>query len=140
MKKCFKCGAYKALTLFYKHPQMGDGHLNKCKACTKNDNQQNFWKNRDYYRKYDKERFQTSERKAKTYRYNKLRRIRHPGKARARNAVLNAIRDGKLIRQPCSVCKIPNAQAHHIDYRSPLKIKWLCFVHHRQAHGQLQNQ
>lgn len=37
MKICFKCGNEKELTSFYKHAQMGDGHLNKCKDCTKSD-------------------------------------------------------------------------------------------------------
>ena len=36
-KICFKCSQIKPLTDYYKHPQMGDGHLGKCKECTKKD-------------------------------------------------------------------------------------------------------
>ncbi len=36
-KICFKCNTEKELSEYYKHKKMGDGHLNKCKTCTKKD-------------------------------------------------------------------------------------------------------
>jgi hypothetical protein len=36
-KVCFKCSLEKQLTDFYKHKKTSDGHLGKCKTCTKFD-------------------------------------------------------------------------------------------------------
>lgn len=67
-----------------------------------------------------------ARRRAEAARY----RQRHPLKIKARNAVNNAIRDGHLKRLPCEVCSVARTEAHHEDYTQPLRVRWLCRVHH----------
>ena len=55
-KQCFKCLGVKFLIKFYKHTRQHDGYLNKCKECAKQDTKNNYRKNIDYYRAYDKKR------------------------------------------------------------------------------------
>jgi hypothetical protein len=40
-KTCFKCKNTLLIDMFYKHPQMKSGYLNKCIICTKNDVKKN---------------------------------------------------------------------------------------------------
>ena len=66
-KKCFKCKSEKPLKDFYKHPKTADGHLNKCKICTRKDS------NSNYNLKKEKDpSFLESERKRTRERYYRL--------------------------------------------------------------------
>lgn len=138
-KRCFKCKKIKPIDEFYTHSQMADGHLNKCKKCTKTYEKirRRTPGMRERILKYDVERAKRPERKKQALEYQRNRRRNYPGKDRARNAVSNALRDGRIVRGPCEVCG-GKAQAHHEDYRRPLHVRWLCFKHHREeAHGQI---
>jgi hypothetical protein len=132
---CFKCGETKPLSEFYKHPQMANGHLGKCKECCKKDTVENYKKNRPHYALYERKRFQTDHRKKKVIEYQKRRRANNPEKNHCYSVTSNAIRDGKLIKQPCEVCGSLEVEAHHDDYSQPLKVRWLCRKHHLEVHG-----
>ena len=135
-KRCFKCKKKKPLHMFYKHPRMRDGHLGKCQSCTKKDVRMRYRVNKPARQEYERSRFQTPGRNSDHAEYQRLRRMRFPGKVAAKYAVSNAIRDGRLKRLPCEMCGDPNSQAHHDDYRKKLTVRWLCFKHHRAEHGQ----
>lgn len=65
-KKCFKCGQIKSINEYYVHKQMGDGYLNKCKICTKNDVKAH------YSKKSDDVYFIEQERKRGRDKYHRL--------------------------------------------------------------------
>lgn len=64
-KPCFKCKDTKPLSDFYKHPDTNDGHLGKCKACTKSDALNRYWSNRERIMAYDRTRHTTEAARAK---------------------------------------------------------------------------
>ena len=130
MKTCFKCNKTKHLSEFYKHPQMGDGHLNKCKECNKKDSTEHRNNNIERVREYDRNRGNRL-----SDGYQKEYREKYPNKYKAKNMVGNAVRDGKLFREPCSECGTDvDVHGHHDNYAKPLNVRWLCAAHHAQWH------
>ena len=131
-KTCFKCSKTKPLSEFYKHSAMADGHLGKCKECTKTDVKGNYGVRRRKYAAYERTREQTPERKAKKRIYQKRHRAKHPDRDAARQAVNRGVRNKTVKKLPCCYCGNPKSQAHHHDYSKPLDVRWVCFKCHRE--------
>lgn len=149
-KKCFKCGASLPLSEFYKHRNMADGYLGKCKTCTKLD-----VRHREEKLQRDPE-WVASERRRHREKYIRLGRtfnrdmqkhreasdrwaVANQDKRTAHSALAAAVRSGK-IKKPsqCSACykECPSKQlhGHHDDYTKPLEVRWLCAVCHGLHH------
>lgn len=130
-KKCFKCGEVMSLSEFYKHRMMKDGHLNKCKSCSKKDAAEHRFENIEKIREYDRNRGnrQSSE-------YFKEWKNKYPKKYKAHCIVNNQKRAGNLHQEPCEICGCKSSVAHHDDYSKPLNVRWLCQAHHKQWHAE----
>lgn len=133
-KECFKCHQVKPLTEFYKHPGTADGHLNKCKVCTKKDTSANATKNRDYYREYNRARSRTEKVRQQRKEALLRERAKNPKATLARRKVAEALKKGLLEKEPC-YCGETKVEGHHPDYDQPLFVIWLCHKHHKHIHG-----
>lgn len=141
MKACNKCDQLKDESEYYaKH--------STCKECVKERVRANRAAKLEYYRERDRLRANKPKRVAARAAYVKTANgraksdaakaawaSRNKHKRKAHHATNNAIRDGKLSRQPCEVCgATENIEAHHDDYGKPLDVRWLCTKHHAQHH------
>lgn len=134
-KPCIECGATKPLADYYKHPQMADGTLGVCKACHKRRMKVRRLTNPNV-QQYDRERHQRPERKAASHansdRWNKT----NPAGYRAHTALSNAVRDKRILKEPCAICgATKNIHGHHKDYSKPLEVTWLCARCHHRIHA-----
>lgn len=148
-KECFKCGEILPLDCFYRHKQMADGHLNKCKSCNKKDSIKDYnkkvldleWKLKERERSREKMRKArkigkynvTSPELKKVYteNYNK----KFPEKAASR------IFSQRLKPKPCLICgSEENIEGHHEDYSKPKEITWLCRKHHYAIHVEIRKE
>ena len=157
-KTCYRCNTEKDISDFYKHSQMADGYLNKCKKCCKKESTKNRVENIDYYTEYDRKRFQEDPRVRERHeRYRKSEKgILSINKSRQKwlddelNAIrrkshniLNShIRNNKLIKpNVCQLCDEESSriEGHHYDYSKPLDVFWLCRLCHVSVHRDLSN-
>lgn len=144
MKTCFLCKKTKTLDEFYSHPMMGDGHLGKCKDCSKAYGKAHRKRNRDRYVAYEKDRWKTRKTRDRArkdspkYKLYKAEYVRsNRDKVVAHNLVHQAVQNGILVRTPYERCGASKTEGHHHDYSKPLVVTWLCVDCHRLEHAKL---
>lgn len=123
-KQCRKCKEIKPLDDFNKDKKAKDGKRSYCKVCIAS-----------YKRAYRL----TDKGKASHIKSNRKHRQLHPEKIKAGEAVIRAVKSGKLTRPTiCSECKQPNGtiQGHHESYAKPMRlvVVWLCRWCHAKRH------
>ena len=142
--QCKKCEGFFGAEHFYVSNQ------STCKECVKERVKANRAEKIDYYRLYDRRRYRDSDARKDSARKSAVSeaglvaraksiawsREHEPEKWKARNAVSNAIRDGRLARgTECFFCgSAERIQAHHHDYSQPLDVFWLCSTCHGKLH------
>lgn len=146
---CRTCGETKPYSEFYPRQIVKDMSHGECKDCTCLKVRMNRNKNIDQYRSYDRKRYrEDDDRKArciamgnktpmgKRVADERERRLADPQKYKARLAVRNGLRDGKIRRgEHCFFCNAQEKlQAHHHDYSKPLDVFWLCPKCHGKLH------
>ena len=142
-KACFKCGQVLPLSFFYKHKQMADGHLGKCKECTKKDSIKCRNNNIEYYRLFDRKRGNrmTAEQRKVQNKKNRNKPIawrkKYPERYFAHNELNKALKRGDIVKpDKCIGClEVSRLHGHHDDYSKPLDVLWMCIQHHRDLHN-----
>ncbi len=108
-KRCFKCGILKDISHFYKHSQMADGHLNKCKECSKLDVSQKHFENMN-----DPE-YVNKQRKRGRDKYRRLDYINKPSTRKIESGLIANINRKLRVRG----FDMNEKELHHWNYNYP---------------------
>jgi hypothetical protein len=135
-KTCRTCLQEKSASQFFSDPKNSDGIKNQCKDClrdhSRNYSRANTAKKTAYYHR----RIRNPAIRQARNDYARAMYRKHKAKHNARTKLEYAVRTGKILRAPCSVCGSLHVQAHHSDYSKPYDVTWLCKLHHAIQHRQ----
>lgn len=139
--RCATCCLELPLLAFYPY------NKTKCKECIKAYTRQYRRDRIEHHLTYDRKRANDPSRVIARAAYSRTpegqiaRALAHarykaanPVRKKALNELSNAIRDGKVFKQPCFVCGSAVVEGHHVSYDMPIDVAWLCSRHHKQVH------
>jgi ribosomal protein S27AE len=125
---CIKCGESKPANGFYESDPC------TCKECTKARVRLRARTN-PKVQEYDRKRAKSPGVRKRIQSVAREWRKKNPDAYKAQNAVSNAVRDGRLNKEPCLFCGATKVHAHHRDYSRPLDVIWLCPKCHHRLHA-----
>jgi len=126
-KICFKCGRELPLDQFYKHSRMADGHLNKCKECTKKDSRANYDVKSQDEAWIEKERARCRE------KFKRLNYKNKPFQHKTRKNV-NPIEGSTAASLKRKGYDTKGKEAHHWNYNEPKQVFLLSRKAHKRIH------
>lgn len=136
MLTCSSCKEEKPVSSFHRRPNRPRGYVYNCKKCASIKRHNHHVQNKERYNRMAKEYYESHKsEKREYYRKNGDGVKNH----RARQAVNNAIRDGKLERaatKTCADCGKDAEQYHHESYEKSkyLDVVALCRSCHSNRH------
>jgi len=128
VKKCNRCQTTKTISNFYLR---------------------NYYKKKKYYDNFCKRCARTKKTRNRDKEYQKRKRLINPKikkiandlyrknnkiKIKAHKIIHKYIKQGIIKAEKCRDCDRLDTHAHHPDYTKPLKIIWLCPIHHKLEH------
>ena len=130
MKICGRCNVRKENNYFFKDSSRKSGLTPRCKDCIKE--YRNLPHVRSMYNSWSRSYNKTENgKRLKSKNWDKV-------KLQGRDYVYFLVR--KLEKKPCEKCGTSKyVHAHHDDYSKPLDVLWLCPLHHKQRHKELDN-